>query len=138
MVWISWNLLCRNGVCVESLEGGAGLGGEANREVRVELEGAFQEGDCLRRLTPSGGDHSGVEAQQRVLRAEAKRFLAGFGRAVEIAAAVEGPGEDVPSDDTRPHRDLCPGLCDRARQILRAAVIGGEEGQLEISVDAVR
>src|SRR4051812_38499751 len=131
MAWFSWDLLSRNGQCTESLEGGIGLGCEADREVRVELESAFQERDRLRRLAPSGGDHPGVEAHQRVLGAEVKGLLAGLSRAVEIAAVVKGPGEDVPGDDARAYRDLRPGLRDRAGQVFGTSVVGGEEGQLE-------
>src|SRR5215208_7748963 len=138
MVWVSWDLLSHNRECTESLERGTSLGCEADGEVRVELESDFQERDRLCRLTPRGGDHPGVEVHQRVLSAEAKGFLAGLGSPVEITATVEGPGENVPGDDTRAYRDLCPGLGDGAWQVFRATVIGGEEGQLEIGVDAVR
>src|SRR5215217_1788045 len=100
-VRLSWDLLSRIRECVESLEGGVSLGCEADREVRVELESAFEERDRLRRLTASGGDHPGVEAHQCVLGAEVKGLLAGLGRSVEIATTVEGPGEDVPGDDAR-------------------------------------
>ena len=68
-------------------------------------------------LAAGGGDHPGVEPHQRVVGAEAKRLLAGRGRAVQIAAAVERPGEHVPGDDARPRRDLRPRLLDRSRQI---------------------
>src|SRR3954470_3828015 len=138
MAWLSWNLLSRNGECAESVEGSSGLGCEVDREVRVELESAAEERDRLRRLTASGGDHPGVKAHQRVLGAEVKGLLAGLGRAVEVAAAVESPGEDVPGHDARTYRNLRPGLRDRARQVFGTAVVGGEESQLEIGVDAVR
>ncbi len=123
---------------MESLEGGAGLGREADGEVRIELEGAFEEGDGLRGLATSGGDHPGVKLHERVAGAEAKGLLAGRGRPVQIAATVERPGEDVPGDDAWPRGDLCPRLLNRSRQVFGAAVIGGVERQLEIGVDAVR
>src|SRR5215218_5848160 len=98
MVWVSWHLLSHNRERTKSLERGTSLGCEADGEVRVELESAFEERDRLRRLTPRGGDHPGVEAHQRVFSAEAKSLLAGLGSPVEITATVEGPGENVPGD----------------------------------------
>ena len=79
-----------------------------------------------------------MKPHERVAGAEAQRPLAGLSRPVQIAAAVERPGEHVPGDDARPHGNLCPGLLNCSRQIFAAAVIGGVERQLEIGIDAVR
>src|SRR3712207_6315219 len=135
---MSWDHLFLYGHCTESLESVAGLWHEADGEVRIEIESAFEECDRLLCLAPSGGDHPGVEAHQRVLGAETKSLLAGLGRAVQVAATVERPGEGVPGDDARAHVDLRSGSFHRPRQVFGPAVVRVEEGQLEIGVDAVR
>src|SRR5215204_3828463 len=111
----------------ESLQGGAGLGCVADREVRIELEGALQEGDALRGLAAGGGDHPGVKVHERIAGAEAKRLLAGRGRLVQITAAVERPGEHIPGDDAWPHLDLCPRFLNCFWQVFGAAMVGGVE-----------
>src|SRR5215210_4250909 len=100
----SWSHLFWN--CPESLQGGPGLRGVTDGEVRIELKGAFKEGDGLLRLALSGGDHPGVKEHERIAGAEVKRLVAGRSCPIQIAAAIKRPGEHVPGDDAWSSGDL--------------------------------
>src|SRR5262245_29907450 len=81
-------------------------------------------------------DHPGMEGEQWIASAQAKRLLAGSARGLVVAALVQRPGERIGRLDARALRELRASTLDGTGQIV--LVIGVEQRELQVDVDTVR